>query len=982
MTRNGSPLTAVNLPWIEDLHDAWSRDHGSVDGRWDEIFRREESIPAVERRSAARTAVPRGTDFAFKQSRVTSMINGFREVGYIYAHLNPLAPEKGEESNFYTEPTHTYAQLTLAEFDLGEAELDEEFSTGGALSTKPMKLRDIIAALEDTYCSSLAVEFMHIQNKPMRRWLIQEMESTRNRPSLSPEKKRLILEDLFRAEEFEHFMHTAFIGQKRFSLEGCESVIPALHHVADTSSFLGITDIILGMTHRGRLTVLNRIMEKPIEEVFSEFEGHEEEGDYGGSGDVRYHLGYEKEHVGIDGRKVRINLVANPSHLESVGPVVEGMARAVQREREDTERRMVMPVILHGDSAFSGQGIVAEVFNLANLKGYKTGGTLHIIINNQIGFTTSSRDARSTFFSTDVAKMLPIPVFHVNGEDPEAVVYAVDLALRFRQTFGRDAVVDIFGYRKYGHNEGDDPSFTHPLMYRIIEKKKSPPTLYAQKCRAEGVTTEEQEEQIKKEFRQQLRKGLETARAAQSHTVPAAPVRPPAALDPDEPVPVPSEEQLHRIAARITTVPEDFHIHPKLKRIIDEKVARLAKDGTVDWAFAESLAFGTLLVDGVPIRLSGQDSSRGTFSQRHLVWWDTDSRLPLPYTPLTHVPPTEIQFSVYDSPLSEYSILAFEYGFTLGRPRALVMWEAQFGDFSNGAQVITDNYVAGGEAKWGTVSGIVLLLPHGFEGQGPEHSSGHLERFLLLCAKDNIQVVNCTTPAQYFHLLRRQALRTLRKPLIVMTPKSLLRHPRAVSPIASLAEGGFQEVLDDPSLPRKARRLVLCSGKIYYELAARRDELKDTATVILRVEQLYPFPAQRLAELFKSYPGITETAWVQEEPRNRGAWGFMHEMFDRSFPEIRVGYVGREEAASPATGSHSRHEREQRQLVDAAFTSSGQVVAGESTHPDAAPSHGETGNGGRRAASGRAKPGGAKSGGAKSGGAKSASGGAKARSGK
>jgi 2-oxoglutarate dehydrogenase E1 component len=925
MTRNGSPLTAANRPWIEDLHEAWTKDPASVDGPWDEVFRAEESLPAVERRSAARAVVSRTADQAFKQNRVNSLIHGFREVGYIYAHLNPLAPEKGEEANFYTEPTHTYAQLTLKEFDLGEADLQIEFSTGGGLSTGPMKLADIVTALQETYCSSIAVEFLHIQNKPMRRWLIQEMESVRNRSAFSPDKKRVILEDLLRSEEFEHFMHTAFIGQKRFSLEGCESVIPALHHVADSASTLGITDIILGMTHRGRLTVLNRIMSKPLEEVFSEFEGHEEEGDYGGGGDVRYHLGYEKEHVGMDGRTVKVSLVANPSHLESVDAVVEGMARAVQREREDTERRKVMPVILHGDAAFSGQGIVSETFNLANLKGYKTGGTLHIIINNQIGFTTSSRDARSTFFSTDVAKMLPIPIFHVNGDDPEAVVYAIDLALRFRQTFGRDVVVDIFCYRKYGHNEGDDPSFTHPLMYRIIEKKKSPPTMYAQRCIAEGLIRQEDLDGSRREFRAELKQGLEASRAAQHHEAqPRA-----AAGDPDETVPVPGEKQLREIAARITTVPDGFHIHAKLKRIIDEKTVRLAKDGTVDWAFAESLAFGTLLLDGVPIRLSGQDSSRGTFSQRHLVWWDTESRLPVPYTPLTHVPPTEIQFSTYDSPLSEYSVLAFEYGFTLGRPRALVMWEAQFGDFSNGAQVIIDNYVAGGEAKWGTVSGIVLLLPHGFEGQGPEHSSAHLERFLLLCAKDNLQVCNCTTPAQYFHLLRRQALRKLRKPLIVMTPKSLLRLPRAVSPITELAAGAFQAVLDDPARQKKARRIVLCSGKIYYDLAARRDELKDTSTAILRMEQLYPFPARRLTELFKGYPAAAETVWVQEEPRNRGAWCFMREMAERELPRLKLGYVGREESASPATGSHSRHEREQRQIVEAAFSSGSLVIAGK-----------------------------------------------------
>jgi 2-oxoglutarate dehydrogenase E1 component len=927
MTGNGSPLSAANLPWLEDLHEAWRKDPGSVESPWDEVFRREESIPSVERRSAARTAVPRDADHAYRQSRVGSLIHGFREVGYIYAHLNPLAPEEGEEANFYTEPTHSYAQLTLAEFGLGEEDLDTEFSTGGALSPGPMKLSEIVESLRQTYCSSIAVEFLHIQNKPMRRWLIQEMESRRNRPAFDAEKKRVILEDLFRAEEFERFMHSAFIGQKRFSLEGGEAVIPALHHVADMAPSLGITDLILGMTHRGRLTVLNRIMQKPLEEVFSEFEGHEDPDDYGGSGDVRYHLGYEREHTAPDGSRVRVNLVANPSHLESVGPVVQGMARAVQREREDTDRKKVVPVVLHGDAAFSGQGVVAETFNLANLKGYKTGGTLHIIINNQIGFTTSSRDARSTFFSTDVAKMLPVPVFHVNGDDAEAVVYCVDLALRFRQAFGRDAVVDIFCYRKYGHNEGDDPSFTHPLMYRIIEKKKSPPTIYAEKCREEGVAAPEAVEEIRTHFRAQLKEAREAARAPFQKDPGVRPPQTPPAVD--QAIPAPAEAELREIAAKITAKPPDFHIHPKLKRIIDEKSARLEKDGTVDWAFAESLAFGTLLTDGVPIRLSGQDSSRGTFSQRHLVWWDTDARLPQPYTPLTHVPPTEIQFSVYDSPLSEYSVLAFEYGFTLGRPRALVMWEAQFGDFSNGAQVITDNYVAGGEAKWGTVSGIVLLLPHGFEGQGPEHSSAHLERFLLLCARDNIQVVNCTTPAQYFHLLRRQALRTLRKPLVVMTPKSLLRHPRALSPLADLARGAFQEVLDDPLRPKKPRRFLLCSGKLYYELAARREELKDSGTAIVRVEQLYPFPQRRLAEVLKGGVAAAEIRWVQEEPRNRGAWSFMHEMFDRSFPGTTLGYIGREESASPATGSHSRHEKEQRQIVEAAFASAPQVIAGK-----------------------------------------------------
>jgi 2-oxoglutarate dehydrogenase E1 component len=723
-------------------------------------------------------------------------------------------------------------------------------------------------------------------------------------------------------------MHGAFIGQKRFSLEGAEVVIPALHHLVDSAPGMGITDLTLGMTHRGRLTVLNRILEKPLEEVFSEFEGQTDPGEVGGGGDVRYHLGYQKDHATPDGGTVRVNLVANPSHLESVGPVVQGMARAVQRERGDDDRKRVVPVVLHGDAAFSGQGVVAETFNLANLKGYKTGGTIHVVINNQIGFTTSARDARSTFLPTDVAKMLPIPVFHVNGDDAEAVVYTMELALRFRQTFGRDVVVDIFCYRKYGHNEGDEPSFTHPLMYRIIEKKKSPPALYAEKCRAEGIVTTEEEQSMQADFRTLLKQALEKARAVgllgtqagqrvERRRVPRQPsVDGPAG---QEKVHGPSEESLRKVAAVLTAQPPGFHMHPKLKRIVEEKAARLEKDGLVDWAFAESLAFGTLLLEGVPMRISGQDSSRGTFSQRHLVWWDAESLLPQPYTPLANLSPDQVQFSVYDSPLSEYSVLGFEYGFSLGRPRALVVWEAQFGDFSNGAQVIIDNYVAGGEAKWGTVSGIVLLLPHGFEGQGPEHSSAHLERFLMLCSRGNMQVCNCTTPAQYFHLLRRQSKRALRKPLIVMTPKSLLRSPRALSPFGELSKGAFHEVLDDPSPPARPETLALCSGKIYHELAAAREKEKQPRTALVRVEQLHPFPEDVLAGIVEKYKGARTVSWVQEEPRNRGAWTYMRESFGRSFPEVSLTYVGRRDSASVATGSHTRHEREQQEIVAAAL---------------------------------------------------------------
>lgn len=948
---DASILSSVDIQWIEELHERWQADPKSLDPQWNEFFQHQEgSHIALKRRGGAVASDgPLPTDMAFKQSRVDSLLWGYRDVGYLYAHLNPLAPAEGEQKNYYAEPAHTYEQLTLSEFGLSDTDLQTEFWAGSVFSRSKMKLADIIQALRETYCGAVAVEFLHVQNKPIRRWLIQQMESARNKPSFGIEKKKTILDDLLTAEEFEHFMHTAFIGQKRFSLEGAESVIPALHHLVDSSPEMGIREIIMGMTHRGRLTVLNRILNKPPVELFREFEGIEDPGDFSSSGDVRYHLGFQTEHAHADGRSVRVNLVANPSHLESVDPVVEGMARAVQRERGDVDRKEIVPLVLHGDAAFSGQGIVEETFNLSTLRGYKTGGTIHVIINNQIGFTTSARDARSTFFPTDVAKMLPVPVFHVNGDDPEAVAYTMDLAVRFRQTFGRDVVVDVFCYRKYGHNEGDDPSFTHPLMYKIIERKKSQPGLYAERLMAEGIVTKEETEARRSQFRESLKSALQEART----TAVDGPVltREPNAWEWGERVAGPPEESLRLIAEKLTAIPSGFHVHAKLKRIIDEKTTRLARDGSVDWAFAESLAFGSLLLEGIPVRLSGQDSARGTFSQRHLVWWDTETLLPQPYTPLANLSPDQGRFSVYDSPLSEYSILGFEYGHALGQPRSLVMWEAQYGDFSNGGQVIIDNYVAAGEAKWGTISGIVLLLPHGFEGQGPEHSSAHLERFLMLCAHNNIQVCNCTTPAQYFHLLRRQVKRSFRKPLIVMTPKSLLRHPRALSPLSDLSRGEFKEVMDDPARPAKPRRLLLCSGKIYYDLLKAREDMGDTATAIVRIEQLYPFPAQILADVLEGYRSVRDRVWVQEEPRNRGAWMFMQERFACDLPDVSLSYVGRDEAASPATGSHQVHAREQEEILRAALGGNGGAAqshaAARSRNGGTKTAAKESGNGGR-----------------------------------
>jgi len=639
------------------------------------------------------------------------------------------------------------------------------------------------------------------------------MESRRNKPDFSAAEQRSILEDLIKAEEFEQFLHKTFIGQKRFSLEGAEVVVPALHSLVNTAIGSGIDEIVIGTAHRGRITILNQILNMPAGEIFTLFEDNHEPGQYGGSGDVKYHLGYSTDHGHEDGTSVHVTLVSNPSHLESVDGVVEGKTRAVQSQPRwgsfMKATKQVLPVILHGDAAFSGQGVVAEVFNLSQLRGYHTGGTIHVIINNQIGFTTSSRDSRSTFFPTDVAKMTSVPVFHVNGDDPEAVVYAMDLALRFRQKMSQDVIVDIICYRRHGHNEGDEPSFTNPRMYKLIRKHAGVTSQYAAACADRGVMNEEEQKVMRKEYAAGLRQALKMARA-----------------DPPEPTLEPfqgdewqglrghykqapvstgvNRKTLLRIADTLSRVPEGFNIHAKLKRILEGKKQRLEQDGTMDWTFAEALSFATLLLEGIPVRLSGQDCERGTFRQRHCAWWDTQSAAALPYVPLNHLTRDQARFFAYDSPLSEYSILGFEYGFSLNSPRTLVIWEAQFGDFSNGAQVIIDTFLAAAQTEWQRCSGLVLLLPHGYEGQGPEHSSAHLERFLQLCAEENMEVCNLSTPSQYFHLLRRQMKRDFRKPLVLMSPKSLLRHPMAVSRLDELTEGHFQPVLDAPPVAAAA----------------------------------------------------------------------------------------------------------------------------------------------------------------------------------
>jgi 2-oxoglutarate dehydrogenase E1 component len=954
-------LDLTGLPFIEELYQSWLQDPSSVEGHWQTFFRdfdRNGSLDLgvprrrhVGGRTAVRDVSPAPERDAYgrsKQSRVDSLLWAYRDVGYFYAYLNPLRAKHEPSQNYlYPRAKGAYEQLSIEAFGLTEEDLDREFSAGRAMKPSRAPLREILQAFQETYCSTLGVEFLHIQNKPIRNWLLHAMESCRNNPNFSRTERREILKDLIRAEEFERFLHKTFIGQKRFSLEGAEVVVPALHflvNAAGAAGGAGIEEIVLGTTHRGRITILNQILNMPAEEIFTLFEDNHQPGQYGGSGDVKYHLGYSTDHSHPDGSSVHVTLVSNPSHLESVDGVVEGKTRAVQSQPRwgsfMRATKKVLPVILHGDAAFSGQGVVAEIFNLSQLRGYHTGGTIHVIINNQIGFTTSSRDSRSTFFPTDVAKMTSVPVFHVNGDDPEAVVYAMDLALRFRQKMSQDVIVDIVCYRRHGHNEGDEPSFTNPRMYRLIRKHPSVTSKYAETCANLGVMSEEEQQALRKEYGSGLRQGLKTARRH-----PPEPTMKPFQGEEwqglhgrysQEPVPTGvKRETLEGVADTLTRIPEGFNIHSKLKRILEEKRRRLAQEGTVDWAFAEALSFGALLLEGIPVRLSGQDCERGTFSQRHSAWWDTENAEALPYVPLNHLRADQARFFAYDSPLSEYSILAFEYGFSLNSPRTLVIWEAQFGDFSNGAQVVIDNFIAAAETKWQRSSGLVLLLPHGYEGQGPEHSSAHLERYLQLCAEQNMEVCNLTTPAQYFHLLRRQMKRDFRKPLLLMSPKSLLRHPLAVSRLEELSRGHFQPVLDGPPPDaaqdhqrhaaeaggdgRGVRRLILCSGKVYYDLWERRQELEAFDTVILRVEQLYPFPAEALGGLLERYRGVRELLWAQEEPENRGALRYVREQFLKGFPGRRIGFVSRPASASPAVGSHRQHVGEQKELVDRAL---------------------------------------------------------------
>ena len=913
-----------NLEIIEEIYARWQQDPTSVDETWRFFFEGFELG-----RSGPGNGLPNGgvdPGLVEKQAGVTRLVAAYREIGHYLADLDPLKLVPTRES---------HELLDLSEFGLTDDDLGSTFST--MLVPEGMAtLREIVAILKDTYCGTVGVEYMHIRNVAIRRWLQERMEGTRNRPGFDLQKKRRVLWKLHAAALFELFLHSHYAGEKRFSLEGGETLIPLLDAVIERAGRLGVKEIVLGMSHRGRLNVLANILDKPYGLIFSEFEGSAPKS-VAGDGDVKYHLGFSADRTTVDGAQVHLSLTPNPSHLEAVNPVVEGRVRAKQKRFNDTARKLGLPVLIHGDAAFAGQGLVAETLNLSQLTGYKTGGTVHIVVNNQIGFTTNPIDGRSTRYCTDVAKMIEVPIFHVNGDDPEAVVYVAELAMDFRQAFGQDVVIDMVCYRRHGHNEGDEPAFTQPVMYAKIKERRSIHILYTDSLIAAGELSKNDAETITETFSEKMQAVFDEVHVRHqpprqgqpgfsAHWKGYTPVYSFAPVDTGVPL-----ETLKRIATGTSWVPANFHRNPKLDRILSARAETFENDRPIDWSFAETLAFGSLLLEKIPVRLSGQDSRRGTFSQRHSVLFDSESGDR--YVPLNNLGMgSQAELSVYDSLLSEAAVLGFDYGYSLEEPKMLILWEAQFGDFVNGAQVIVDQFITSAESKWGRASGLVMLLPHGYEGQGPEHSSARLERFLQQCAEDNIQVVNATTPAQYFHVLRRQIKRDFRKPLIMMTPKSLLRDKAAVSPISEFVDGQFHEVLDDSIDPAGVRRVVMCSGKVYYDLVKERaaSSHKDEVAIV-RLEQFYPWPAERLTEVLGRYGNANEWVWAQEESQNMGGWTFVAPRL-RELTGENFEYVGRDASASPATGSKLVHKREQEELVAAALGAALPHLVGATPH--------------------------------------------------
>ncbi|MFJ9126487.1 multifunctional oxoglutarate decarboxylase/oxoglutarate dehydrogenase thiamine pyrophosphate-binding subunit/dihydrolipoyllysine-residue succinyltransferase subunit [Streptomyces sp. NPDC102340] len=852
-------------------------------------------------------------DDVTKAARVFELIHSYRVRGHVMADTDPLE---------YQQRKHP--DLDITEHGLTLWDLEREFAVGGFAGKSMMKLRDVLGVLRDSYCRTTGVEFMHIQDPKQRRWLQDRIE----RPHAKPEREEQlrILRRLNSAEAFETFLQTKYVGQKRFSLEGGESVIPLLDAVIDSAAENRLDEVVIGMAHRGRLNVLANIVGKSYAQIFREFEGNLDPKSMHGSGDVKYHLGAQGTFTGLDGEQINVSLAANPSHLETVDPVIEGITRAKQDiiNKGGTDFT-VLPVALHGDAAFAGQGVVAETLNMSQLRGYRTGGTVHIVINNQVGFTAAPESSRSSMYATDVARMIEAPIFHVNGDDPEAVVRVARLAFEFRQAFNKDVVIDLICYRRRGHNESDNPAFTQPLMYDLIDKKRSVRKLYTESLIGRGDITLEEAEQALQDFQGQLEKVFTEVREAVSHPA-AAEVPDPQAEFPVAVQTAISQEVVKRIAESQVNIPDNVTVHPRLLPQLQRR-ASMIEDGTIDWGMGETLALGSLLLEGTPVRLSGQDSRRGTFGQRHAVL--IDNKTGEDFTPLLYLSQDQARYNVYDSLLSEYAVMGFEYGYSLARPESLVLWEAQFGDFVNGAQTIVDEYISAAEQKWGQTSGVTLLLPHGYEGQGPDHSSARVERFLQLCAQNNMTVAMPTLPSNYFHLLRWQVHNPHHKPLVVFTPKSMLRLKAAASKVEEFTTGGFRPVISDESVtPNAVKKVVFVAGKLYYDLEAERQKRGDTETAIIRVERLYPLPGAELQAEIAKFPNAEKYIWAQEEPANQGAWPFIAlNLIDHLDLAVgadipgaeRLRRISRPHGSSPAVGSAKRHQAEQEQLVREVF---------------------------------------------------------------
>jgi 2-oxoglutarate dehydrogenase E1 component len=920
-------LTGSNAAFLDELYHSWSQNPAAVSSDWQQFFNTMENGTTLhttltsKKVSAEITESGQVTQGMLDSLRALMMIRTFRVRGHLIANLDPLNLEK----------RNAHPEVDPATYNFGSEDYDRPIFINNMLGLEWATLAEILEKLRATYCGTVGVEYMHIQDSAQKAWIQERVENTGHDLRVTDAQRLKIVHDLTQADAFEHFLHVKFAGEKRFGLEGGESLIPALEAILAKAAHYKVENVVFGTAHRGRLCLLATVLKKPLASLFAKFLHRSSPSEFQvGSGDVKYHMGFSSDRE-IEGSHLHLSLTANPSHLEAVNPVALGKVRAEQSRLGDTNRNRVMALLIHGDAAFAGQGLVAETLELSSLKGFRTGGTVHIIINNQIGFTTSPPHSRSSPYSSDIAKCIQAPIFHVNADDPEAVVWVASMAADFQREFGQDVVVDMVCYRRYGHNEIDEPSFTQPKMYQAIANHPSTLALYALNLIEKGLITSEQVQEIREKYEEILRQEHDTAL---KNTNPA-----PSKADWLEGIWTgikPSEfkennddldtntgvapEILLEVAQANFHVPDGFHIHPRIARLFEAKRQTVSRGTDLDWATGEALAIGSLLLEDSPVRLSGQDCGRGTFSQRHAIWVDQE-------TEQNHIPLNNIRrdqktlFQIVDSPLAEASVLGFEYGYSLASPHSLVMWEAQFGDFANGAQVIIDQFISSGELKWLRLSGLVMLLPHGHEGQGPEHTSARLERFLQLCAESNMRVANCSTPANFFHILRRQVRTDIRKPLILMTPKSLLRHPKATSTFEEMATGThFLPVIPDAAIEGwQVRRVILCSGKVYYDLLQEREKRQIHTVALVRLEQFYPFPYRQILDVL-SYYKAAHLVWCQEEPKNMGAWTFLEWRLEKVLKELeseysRPVYVGRASAASPATGILSRHQAEQEQLI-------------------------------------------------------------------